>query len=332
MLAALQSTTRYYRAANPNPREHYRALHGTTEHVPHYTALQSSTTGYYRAGAPTTQHYTCSLADQVSTTALPHGVIRVIPIKLNPPPATRTHTTSRLRMTHVNRGVRSGRSALQRAHTNGLPMSAEVAPGFGSKMPSRRQVGDQVRSRIGPTLNNTNHNEHITGIWSLVEAMGYPGANIFVPVEERILFSSAKPFPVPSGDPGSKRLFRLMMDFLGQGSTLDEDLNSSLLIPCLEEMQPGPGESFRNELLQVLDNLSKLSSPQPSGKRDATHIELDRALSKTIDSLVRRTTAHHGHIRRSVEHILPLAETTVQIGSRLLAGIESEILRTREVL
>ncbi|KAJ6552628.1 hypothetical protein DFH09DRAFT_1085804 [Mycena vulgaris] len=30
---ALQSTTWYYRAANPNPK-HYRALHGTTEHVP----------------------------------------------------------------------------------------------------------------------------------------------------------------------------------------------------------------------------------------------------------------------------------------------------------
>ncbi|KAJ6533343.1 hypothetical protein DFH09DRAFT_1092574 [Mycena vulgaris] len=53
----------------------------------------------------------------VSTTAPPHGVTRVVPIKLNPPPATRTHTTSRLRLTHGNRGVRSGRSALQRAHT-----------------------------------------------------------------------------------------------------------------------------------------------------------------------------------------------------------------------
>ncbi|KAJ7662921.1 hypothetical protein B0H17DRAFT_1093233 [Mycena rosella] len=177
--------------------------------------------------------------------------------------------------------------------------------------------------------------EHITGIWDLVEAMGYPGANIFIPVEERILLHRTKPLPVPIDDPTSKRLFRLTMEFLGKGSTLDEDLNSALLVPCLEEMQPGPGGRFRNELLRVSDQLSNLVGSPPTqspGKRTAPNVYLDHALNKTIGNLVHSATVHHGHIRHSVNHVMPLAESTIGVGSRLLAGIDSEISRTRDIL
>ncbi|KAJ7166610.1 hypothetical protein C8R46DRAFT_1219019 [Mycena filopes] len=176
------------------------------------------------------------------------------------------------------------------------------------------------------------HVEHITGIWGLVEAIGYPGGNIFVPVEERILLSRANPLPVPVGDLASKRMLRLMTEFLGRGSTLDEDLVYNLLLPCLTELQAGSGETLRNE---TLDSLSKLSTPpptEPASKRQAPHVALDRKLDRTITSLASKAKAHHHQIMGAVESILPLAESSVQVGSRLLTGIESEMQRAGEFL
>ncbi|KAJ7147238.1 hypothetical protein C8R46DRAFT_1231835 [Mycena filopes] len=101
------------------------------------------------------------------------------------------------------------------------------------------------------------------------------------------------------------------------------------------ERVAGSGETLRNELLQTLDSLSKLSNPQrtqPASKRQAPHVALDRKLNRTITSLASKAKAHHHQILGAVETILPLAESTVQVGSRLLTGIESEMQRAGEFL
>ncbi|KAJ7145745.1 hypothetical protein C8R44DRAFT_845149, partial [Mycena epipterygia] len=162
------------------------------------------------------------------------------------------------------------------------------------------------------------HIEHITGIWDLVENFTFP-SEAFAGASRR-----------PRQQTTIQAVYCSALEFLRKGSTLDEDLTSALLVLCLGEMSSGG--IFRNE---VLDTVSKLSSPQPAqeaAKRHAPHVELDRALNKTIEELVRRTTLHHRRISRSVEHILLLADSTVKVGSQLLAGFESEILRTSQVL
>ncbi|KAJ7278972.1 hypothetical protein C8J57DRAFT_1221774 [Mycena rebaudengoi] len=155
-------------------------------------------------------------------------------------------------------------------------------------------------------------------IWNVVEAMGFPGEKVFLPVEDRLSLGKPSP-PIPPKDRDSKRFFRLLMEFLGKGGLLDEQMNSALLIPG----------SLGDAGLE--GHLGTNQPRQQSATKYRPH-ELDRTLNSTVQNLIRRAVEHHEQILYSATNILPLADTTTAVGSQLLRRIESEISRTTEIL
>ncbi|KAJ6482861.1 hypothetical protein C8R47DRAFT_1217784 [Mycena vitilis] len=175
------------------------------------------------------------------------------------------------------------------------------------------------------------HIRHVTGIWDLVEGLGYPGRQTFAPTRKRLPFGS---YPLgPLQDDVSHAFMNRMKRFISKGDKMDVALAwemSSFAIHSFRDIAIAMSSAHKI-IGEVEDPRLRRNSSSMNNNR-ASVTATDRVLNTTLVFLVGTIVAQCDKTVRNVNKVLSEAANASSAGNELVSGWDTERARVKDAL
>ncbi|KAJ7160741.1 hypothetical protein C8R46DRAFT_1353506 [Mycena filopes] len=180
--------------------------------------------------------------------------------------------------------------------------------------------------------------QHMSAMWDLVDGLGYPGRNTFVPAFRRLNPATYSGWPFSYHDPVAIIfLDRLVAKFLRHGKHTDTMLNMFLVsaVSLFDAMSTRYRTKLKktSRILMDLEPLQARYKAIPAYNRAHLDIETDRILNSTVAELTYGLGGICTDILNRTEE-LKLVPDTLELsalGKQVTDGLDGELARVRNV-
>ncbi|KAJ7620591.1 hypothetical protein DFH06DRAFT_1306147 [Mycena polygramma] len=175
------------------------------------------------------------------------------------------------------------------------------------------------------------HVRHVTGIWDLVEGLGYPGMQTFTPARRRLPFGS---YPLgPLQDDASHAFMNRMKRFTSKGDLMDAALAWDVLSSAVFSFQDiALAMSDTQKVISQMEDAQFQRTSSSTNNNPASMTANDLVLNATLVSLVETIVAECDTTVRNINKVLPKAANASSAGNEVAFGWSAERARVKDAL